>query len=205
MTIDDLHEPGINSLRKSIARFDQRPLDSNGGRIYARNDLYRVRIAHGEREYCSLLVCDLQLVCEGTTRSLERNSCRFEFRNPHIHGDCTIGADTRNDDPGCGFHANFKLLGQSLVVHEPRKAARPVSAVLHFPTVGVEDSIKEIGVLAPRLLDDQDLITTDAETAIGNFAQGVLIEIESSMRRIDHDKVVPKTVHFGELNVEFLK
>ncbi|WP_415020609.1 hypothetical protein [Aestuariivirga sp.] len=51
-----------------------------------------------------------------------------------------------------------------------------------------------------RLFHDDELVTAHALLAVGDGARLVVADRQRLAARIDHDKVVAKTVHFAERN-----
>ena len=91
------------------------------------------------------------------------------------------------------------LGGQTALAHEAHEAARAVAALLDLAAVGVHDPVGEVGA-AGRIarFDDQDLVGTDAESAVGQ--ETVLRRAQGQGRAggVEHNEVVAGAMHFGE-------
>ena len=90
------------------------------------------------------------------------------------------------------------LARQTALAHEDHKAPRAVAALLDLAAVGVENAIAEVGIRRCRRLDDEHLIATDAEAAIGERADLRRRQRERLSRRVYDDEVVAEPLHFGE-------
>jgi hypothetical protein len=88
-------------------------------------------------------------------------------------------------------------LRQAVIVHIAHKTTRTVTALFDFPAIGIEDAITEIG-LTLGFLDQQNLIASDAEMAVGQFTELLTIQCYGLMDTIENDKIVTQTLHFGE-------
>jgi hypothetical protein len=87
-------------------------------------------------------------------------------RDAHVDGDLAVGFEPRHDQPAGGLDTDLALVGQAVVADEHHEAARTVAALLDLGAVGVEDPVAKVGI-AGRALDDQHLVASHAETAIG--------------------------------------
>ena len=56
----------------------------------------------------------------------------------------------------------------------------------------------ELGAWQARPLDQQDLVATDAEMAVGDEPQLVRVEVHRLGNGVEHDEVVAEPVHLGE-------
>ncbi len=130
---------------------------------------------------------------------LERDLARLQDRGTHVHRDAAVIFQARGDDAAHRFDADAALVGQALVADEPDERARAVAALLDFAAVVVIDAVAEVAAFRDRALDDQDLVGTDAEAAVGQAAPLLRAEIDVLVDRVDHDEIVAGAVHLGEL------
>ena len=83
-------------------------------------------------------------------------------------------------------------------MHKAHKATRPVAAVLDLTTVGVVDDVFKVHVGRGCGSHAQNLVGAHTKMAIGQApvmrrAQGLAF-----LGFIEHNKVVARTLHFGE-------
>src|SRR5690606_34822911 len=97
MRPDDLHEAGIDATRKTRMTFDQGTLLLHWCVIHIINDLYRMRIAHGNGRYPARVVVDIQrpqrflaLVAAGEPMIVKRYFGRCEYRRTHINRNAVV-------------------------------------------------------------------------------------------------------------------
>ena len=86
-------------------------------------------------------------------------------------------------------------------MYEARETARAVAALLHLAAVGIEDAVEELGIRVTWRLDEQHLVTADAEAPVGDRADLRLVERDLLVDRVEHDEVVAQPVHLGELMI----
>jgi hypothetical protein len=85
-----------------------------------------------------------------------------------------------------------------LVEHEAREAARAVAALLDLASVGVEDAIAEVVSRRGRGLDQQHLVASHAQVAVGEAARIVGGDRKPLADAVQHHEVVALAVHLGE-------
>ena len=84
------------------------------------------------------------------------------------------------------------------LVHEARRAARAVAALLHLAAVGVEDAVGEVGLGPAGRFEQQQLIAADAEVPVGQCAHLRGRQADRLAHAVDDHKVIAQTVHLGE-------
>ena len=81
------------------------------------------------------------------------------------------------------------------------KTPGAITALLDFPAVRIENAIAKIG-RSLRFLNQQNLITSDAEMPIGQKTDLLLIQIEGLMYSVQNHKIIAQSVHFGEFQLQ---
>lgn len=79
-------------------------------------------------------------------------------------------------------------------------ASSTVATVLNFSRVGVENSVTEVDSKRIGRLQYQQLVKSDTGVAITPALDQRLGDMNFLTPRIEHHKVVAKTVHFGKPN-----
>src|SRR6185503_9740892 len=90
-----------------------------------------------------------------------------------------------------------------LVAHVTHEATRAVAAMLHFAAVRVEDPIVEVGAGRARRLDQQELVAADPEMAVGDAPDPGRVELDFLVDGVEHDEVVARTLHLGEVDFQW--
>src|SRR5262249_50307676 len=157
---------------------DAGALRNHRSRIDAFDLLYRMRIAEREHADEDRFAVDLQRLDRLATAAEERNGARLESRNAHVHGDLTVGRESRFDDAYRRLDPKRPLVGETVCAHEVEEAARAVSALLDLAAVRVEDAVAKIGIGSLRRFHEQDLIAPHAEVPVGELAQLLRVEID---------------------------
>jgi hypothetical protein len=67
-----------------------------------------------------------------------------------------------------------------------------------FAAIGVVNAITKIDIGPPRRFDNQYLIATDTEVAIGQLAYMTLFQHDALADQVEHDKIIAAPVHFGK-------
>jgi hypothetical protein len=133
---------------------------------------------------------------------VERHAGQVEHRLVHVHRHPAVGLQVQLQAVVDGVDSDGGLGGQALVVHEAHEAARAVAAMLDLVAGVVEDAVAEVGMPgAARRLDDQDLVGAHAEAAVAQVAQLLPRELQRGARGIEHDEVVARALHLGELHL----
>src|SRR5882672_9322514 len=189
-------------------RLDKRPLARDRRGLHVGDGLYRVGIPHGEDGDLDRATRDLErpahsrLSCRQASR-IERHAPRIELRGAHVDAHLAVALQAWGDDSGKGFDANFGLLRESLVVHEPDEAARTVAALLDLPAVGVPDAIAEIGAFSPWPLDQQHLVAADPEVAVGDPLCQPGRHFDGAAHPVQDDEVIARALHLAELQLQY--
>ena len=71
--------------------------------------------------------------------------------------------------------------------------------MLHLAAVVVEDAVTEVDIGPCRTLDQQELVRPHAEVAVGNGSPLLGREVDRGLDAVEHDKVVARAVHLGEV------
>ncbi len=75
------------------------------------------------------------------------------------------------------------------------EAPGAIAALLHLSAIAVKNAIAKVDVRLRRLLDQQDLISADAEAAIGKQPQLFRRQLDALRNSIQHHEVVACAVH----------
>ena len=97
----------------------------------------------------------------------ERYARWLQDRYTHIDGHLTVRLEPWRDDAGQGFNTNLAFVGQTLFVHKTHKAPCAIATLLDFTTVGVKDPVTEVDARLLCAFNQQQLVATDTEMAIG--------------------------------------
>ncbi len=84
-----------------------------------------------------------------------------------------------------------------MIMHIAHKTPRSIAALLNLTTIGIENAIAEIR-LTLRLLNQQNLITTNAEMSVCQSANLLPIKIDRLLDTVQHYKIISQTLHFGK-------
>lgn len=98
------------------------------------------------------------------TAGVERNPVRAEFGFAHV--DCYVAVffHSQFNDARFGFDSDRIAICHVENGDESGKGARAIAALFHFATVGIENSVAEIGSGILRFFHYQDLVGTYTET-----------------------------------------
>ena len=86
-------------------------------------------------------------------------------------------------------------------MHETHEAAGAVAALLDLATIGVEDAVAEIDAGLPRRLDQQDLVATDPEMAVGKKTQLFRRQRQRLAHAVEDNEIVAQTMHLREFKL----
>jgi hypothetical protein len=81
--------------------------------------------------------------------------------------------------------------------YETGKTTRAIAAHFRFPAVAVVVTHPKVSAVG-RGLDQQNPIRPYAAMTIANFRDLLRTQLHCAGTIVDHDKIVPRTVHFGE-------
>jgi len=162
------------------------------------DQLYGVRVAHADGGDGDFMVGDAQRLDQVVTGAEEWNPGRREDRYAHIDAHRAVVLEARDDDSAEGFDADFAFRAQPLLMNETYEAASAVAALLDFAAVGVEDAIAEIDVRLASFFNEQNLVTADAEVAVGEQAQLRRGQRDRLTKPVEDDEVVAQSVHLDE-------
>ena len=178
--------------------FDERAKGCDRCCLDIGHHLYGVRIPH--RHGCDLDkgVADLQRLHNFTAVAHERDMRRFEDGSAHVHRHAAVVFQARRDEAALGFHHDLAFVGQFLVVHEAHEATRTIATLLHLASIGIEDAITKVSVFVLRPFDQQQLVATDTEVAVGDETDVLRRQGDLLAHAIYHDEIVAGAVHLGE-------
>jgi hypothetical protein len=83
-------------------------------------------------------------------------------------------------------------------MNETGKTTGAIAALLDFAPIGIKNTVTKVGIGLGRSLNDQNLIATNPEAAVGQPPAEGLRGLERLAQRIDDDKIIAGTVHFGK-------
>ena len=192
--------------------FDQGPLLQHRRARNVVNDLHRMRIAHGDdrdkhRDFATVLV---QAQRPFFTRihalrlqpgRIERHALQIELRRVHVHAHAPVGQSLQREHAVHGAHPNHVLVTQAVLAHELEETARAVAAVLHFLAIRVVNHVFEIDVRTRRRPHAQDLVGADTKMPVRQLPVLRAGQAQQPTRLVEHDKVVARALHFGEVNL----
>src|SRR5690625_2176168 len=142
---------------------------------------------------------DIQLMQRLIHFRLKWQRCRSKARYAHVHRHLLVFPHHQCQWTAGSFHLNLMFMRQALVMYETGETARTITAVLHFTAVGIENPVAEIHVRVAWRLNDQQLIKTHTEAAVGQLAN-LLYEWPSTLvDQVDHHEIVAKAMHLGEV------
>ncbi len=169
--VDDLHETHIHPFREARVSFDRRSKPLDGRRVDGRNRQYRVRIAHRDRTYLDYLRPDGERVAVSLFGCFEGQGAGVETGRSHIdrHHINTLNAGT--DESGRAVEGDGCPVRLAAPVQKRRDTARPVAALLHLVSVGVEDAIEHGRIRPAGSFQDERLVESDSGVAIGEPPQ----------------------------------
>jgi hypothetical protein len=206
VAINDLHETGIHAAREHGMRFDQRAVFQHGENLGVVHHLHRVRVTHRHGGDPLGAAVDLQAVqrvaafgARGQAVGQEGQARGLEHGRAHIDGHLAVRLQGQRGDAVHDLDAHGALGRQAAVGDELDEAARAVAAVLHLAAIVVEDAIAEIDIGPRRALDQQQLVCAHAKVAIGDGAPLLGREVDRGLDAVEHDKVVARAVHLGEV------
>ena len=81
-------------------------------------------------------------------------------------------------------------------MHKAHKTARAIAALLDLAAIGIKDAITKIDLRIASLLNQQNLVATDAEMPITKMAQLRRRQRNRLANAIEDNKVITQTVHF---------
>ena len=102
-----------------------------------------------------------------------------------------------SDDSGDSFKRGFSQRIAFQLVHETGKATGSVAAHLGFTSVRIVIAHAKVSTVLGRL-DGEEAISTNATLALADAFDLLLIEGQGVITIVNHDKIVTRTVHFGE-------
>jgi hypothetical protein len=88
----------------------------------------------------------------------------------------------------------------SAPMEQSRDATRPVAALFDFDAVGVEYPIENCGIPPPGRLEDQRLVIPYAGMPVREAPELLAGRHGLSGGRIEHDKVVTRSMHLREID-----
>jgi hypothetical protein len=101
----------------------------------------------------------------------------------------------RNDPSGCLKRNFFACVGD--LFYETGKTTRAIAAHFRFAAVAVVVAHPKISAVS-RGLDQQNSIRPNPAMTIANFRDLLRSQMHFAGTIVDHDKVVPLTIHLGE-------
>ena len=102
-----------------------------------------------------------------------------------------------SDDSGDSFKRGLSQRIAFQLVHETGKATGSVAAHFGFTSVRIVIAHAKVCTVLGRL-DGEEAISTDATLALADAFDLLLIEGQGVITIVNHDKIVTRTVHFGE-------
>src|SRR6185369_8271037 len=204
VAIDDLHEAGVDPLRKAFVVFDQRPVLGDRCAVDAIDNLHGMRVAHRNDADGERFVGDIEVVDHDVIVVQERNFTRLKAGDAHVDRHAAIGLEARRDDAGLGLDADFTLVGQPGLVHETHETASTVATLLDLAAIGIEDAIAEIDAGLARFFNQQDLVATDAEMAVTQVAQLFRGQRNVLADAVEDNEIVAQAMHFREFQFHTL-
>jgi hypothetical protein len=133
--------------------------------------------------------------------SLEGQGLGVEIRNAHVHRYQAGVVDARADQSGRAVEQHLAVLHVAALKQERRNASHAVATLLHFAAIAVEDAVVGMRAIAAGRLDDHGLVETDALVTIRKRAPLLNRGQAAVLRRVEHDHVVARAMHFGELEL----
>ena len=119
----------------------------------------------------------------------------IELGFAHVNGDQPAGTALALQKAATGFEHG--RVPAALAHQELGDAATAVAAGLGLAAVAIVDAQEGHGGAVGRF-QDQDLITTNAPTPVGDCPGLLLGQAQGILAGIDHHKVVAETMHLGE-------
>ena len=169
--IDDLHETGVDPLGEALVAFDQRPVPLDRVPLDIVDHLHGVRITHRNHRRFQGFVGHIEEMDDHILVGKKRNLGRQKTRLAHVDRDIAVGFEARGNHPLQRLDADLALVGQALLMDETDEATRAVAALLDLAAIGIEDPVAEIDAGLAGRLDQQNLIATDPEIAVGEVAK----------------------------------
>ena len=160
------------------------------------NHLHGMRITHRHHTDFQRFISHIKAIDHDIVVMQKRDFTRQKPGNTHVNRNHSVGFKAWSNDPFLRFDANFPLVGQSDVVHKSDKAACPVATLLDLAAICVKNSVTEIDIGPGRFFNQQNLIATHTEIAVGQQTklgrgQGYLLA-----NAIKDNEVVAQTMHF---------
>jgi hypothetical protein len=140
----------------------------------------------------------LALAARAQPDRVEWNLAGLEPGCAHIDPNPAIVADAQGDQATEGLDAQAGRIRQPLIMNETGKTTGAIAALLDFAPIGIKNTVTKVGIGLGRSLNDQNLIATNPEAAVGQPPAEGWRGLERLAQRIDDDKIIAGTVHFGK-------
>src|SRR5690606_19344759 len=127
------------------------------------NKQYRMRIAHGNGTDRGWPAIGINGVTGRFCFGAERNAGRFQYGDAHVDAHQVVAGDVQFDDPASRFDTDVAFVREFFVAHKFGKTACAIAALFHFATISVVNAVAEIDIRVLWRLDQQDLVTANAE------------------------------------------
>jgi hypothetical protein len=181
------------------------PFDSRPQRLYRRPvngfDLqHRVGITHGNRANRDALVSDLQGIRIGCSRHIERERTGIEAGYSHIDGNDITAKDASVYQSRRTIHGDRTRRHASAPMEQGSDAARAVTALFDFDAVGVEYPVENSGLRPSGWLQNQRLVIPDTRMPVREPPELLTARHGLAGGRIEHDKVVTRSMHLREID-----
>ena len=155
-------------------------------------------IAHGDDADVILGPVEIDTVGECAGLCLEGNIGRLESRNTHVDANLAVFLEIECDAPFRGADVQLVAAAECLVADIARETAGAVAALLDLAAIGVEDAVVKLGTLDAWPFNQQDLVTADAEMAVGDLPQLFGAQVDLLFDGIENDEIVSRALHLGE-------
>lgn len=121
-----------------------------------------------------------------------------EHGRPHVDGDPTVWIHAQLDDAMLDLHPHGVLRGQPLLAHEANETPGTVTTVFDLAAIRVVDDVFKVDARPGRGAHREDLVSAHTEMPVGQKPVLGSGEPERLPCFIEHDKVVARSLHFGE-------
>ena len=203
MPVDDLHEPGINPFGEALMAFDQRPVPLDRMLLDIVDHLHRVRVAHRHHRGFEGFVGYVEQMNDHILVRQKGNFGRQKAGFAHVDRDLAVGFEARGDDPFLRLDADLAFVGQPLLMDKADETTSAVAALLDLAAVGIEDPVAEIDTRLAGRLDQQDLVATDPEIAVGEVAKLFRGKRNRLANAVENNEIIAQTMHLGEFELHF--
>jgi hypothetical protein len=166
MPINNLHETGIDPLRKALVIFDQRTMIADWRTVDAIDYLYGMRIAHRNDADFQRFISDIERIDHHIVVVQKGD---FAGKNRGIPmSTVTLPSSSRRGTmiPVCVSTRISRLSVSPDIMDKADETARAIAALLDLAAIGIEDAITEIDIGLTRFFDQQNLVATDTKIPV---------------------------------------